>query len=470
MIKKSYAWAAFAMIALAFLAIELGSYSYSASNENAYYKMGQLIASGEMPYKDFFFAHQPLQVYVYALIFKLFGFNLGILKFISAAAAVITALFIFKILEQKSETAAIIGAALFLFSQSVLLFSGYPTGMEFVMLFSTAGLYFFLTGRSATSGVFFGLGVISGLLAVIPAAVIGLWLLIKELGELRRFIAGFAALVLPVTIGFTLLSGGEYIRQILVYNLLKPEGVVNHWETIISILKANWLVFAAALTVVFAAGKLSSKVLVPVMITGLFGVAFSFMKIVFDYYFMAIVPFVVIAASQGLDGLVDSLKLRKILAYGALALVIGIFSLLNYTSFVSNDFYDFPMARDAALFVKDNSDRSNTIFGEDATTPLISILSEREITLNYVDSNDLRFRTSLEKPTEVISKLKAGNLKFFLVRRLDFGNGVQLDYGVATIPEFAEFLNTDCRIAKEFAYPWRGFEKRYIIYDCSRSA
>src|SRR3989338_9145631 len=136
-------WVVFAAAAVVFLLIKMSAVGYSASDENTYYKMGELVAKGETPYVDFFFAHPPLQVYAYAAVFKFFGFNLGVLKFLSAAAAVIAALFVFLVLNERSDFAAIFGTLLFFFTHSMLLFTSFPTGTEFVMMFSAAGFYFF---------------------------------------------------------------------------------------------------------------------------------------------------------------------------------------------------------------------------------------------------------------------------------------------------------------------------------------
>ena len=136
-------WVVFAAAAVVFLLVKMGAVGYSASDENTYYKMGELVARGETPYVDFFFAHPPLQIYAYAAVFRFFGFNLGILKFLSAAAAVIAAFFVFLVLNERSDFAAIFGTLLFFFTHSVLLFTSFPTGTEFAMMFSAAGFYCF---------------------------------------------------------------------------------------------------------------------------------------------------------------------------------------------------------------------------------------------------------------------------------------------------------------------------------------
>ena len=467
---KSIGLIVFAIAAMLFLSAKISTAGYSASDENTYFKMGQLVSEGKTPYTDFFFAHPPLQIYLYAVVFKIFGFNLGILKFLSAAAAVVAAFFVFRLLNEKSEMAAIIGTLLFFFTHAILLFTSFPTGTEFVMMFSAAGFYYFHKKRSVVSGVLLGFGAVTGLLALIPAAVISAWLLIRNANELRKFLAGFFAVVVPVSEGFVIATKGAYIAQTITYNLLKPEGVLDTGAVISRVLGRNWLLLASAATAVFAKRKLSAAVAVPLAIAAAYAAAFFFMNTVFDYYFLNIAPFAAILAGQGVTGLVGSLRLRKSAAYGAIIMLIAAVSYFNYGNFAANDTYDFDNAREIASFVRENSDKNELIFGEDGTTPLISLLAGREIALDFIDSNDLRFRTGLEKPEEVVKELKGG-LRFFLVRKLGLGKNargyeVKFAYGMISLPEFSRFVNEECKLAKKFETPWNGRVKEYYVYDC----
>ncbi|MAG16381.1 hypothetical protein CMO88_04955 [Candidatus Woesearchaeota archaeon] len=462
---KSIGLIVFVIAALVFLSVKLSAIGYSASDENTYYKMGEMVSEGKMPYKDFFFAHPPLQIYLYAVVFMLFGFNIGVLKFLSAIAAVVTAYYIFKLLNEKSEAAGMIGTVLFFFSHSVLLFTSFPTGTEFVMMFSMAGFYYFHKKKSVKSGLLFGIGALTGLLALIPFAVISVWLFIRNLNELRKFLTAFLAVFVIVNAFFVIISKGAYITQIITYNLLKPEGVMDKSALISRVIGKNWLILAAAATAVFAKGKFSSRVAVPLFIVIAYAAAFTFMKTIFDYYSLAVVPFLAVLAGQGLAGTMQSFRLKKFFAYPAIAIVILVISYFNYSDFSSNDTYDFETAREIAKFVEENSDKNELIFGEDATTPLISLLSRRDIALDFVDSNDLRFRTGLEDSEKTLTELKE-NLRFFIVRRLNFGEGVKLTYGLTTLPEFDLFLKEECEVAKKFETPWNGKMKEYYVYDC----
>ena len=66
------------------------------SDENVYFYMGKVISDGGVPYKDFFYAHPPLHIYILAFLIKLFGVNIAALKFFSLFAIVVSAFFLYK--------------------------------------------------------------------------------------------------------------------------------------------------------------------------------------------------------------------------------------------------------------------------------------------------------------------------------------------------------------------------------------
>ena len=99
--KGVLVWFLFAVIVTIFLLVESTHFNYAVSDENIYYLMGKEAAEGRMPYRDFFFSHPPLQVFLFAAIIKVFGFNFLLLKSTSAVATVISAFFVFKLVKEK---------------------------------------------------------------------------------------------------------------------------------------------------------------------------------------------------------------------------------------------------------------------------------------------------------------------------------------------------------------------------------
>ena len=61
---KDKTWFIFSLIILIFVLIEIKALLfYKPGDENVYLHMGKLLSEGVLPYKDFFYAHPPLQLF-----------------------------------------------------------------------------------------------------------------------------------------------------------------------------------------------------------------------------------------------------------------------------------------------------------------------------------------------------------------------------------------------------------------------
>ena len=173
--KTKVAYTLFIIFILIFVAIaSTGLLTPQPGDENTYYYMGKLITEGKVPYKDFFFAHPPLQIYLIAFIYRIFGFNIIALKLIPLISTLISAFFIFRITKEKfGNYAAIISSLLFLFAYGVMFNSVFSFGVDIAAMFLVIGIYLlFNKNYYIVSGIFFGLAGITRLLLIIPLTVI----------------------------------------------------------------------------------------------------------------------------------------------------------------------------------------------------------------------------------------------------------------------------------------------------------
>ncbi len=479
-IKFDKSWLLFIAAAAVFLAIKIPAADYSVSDENTYYKMGQLAASGQVPYRDFFFAHPPLQVYLYAIAFKLFGFNLLLLKLLSAAAAIVTAAFVFAIAKDRLNfKAAAAAMALFLFSYGTMLFSNFPTGAEFATAFSTAALYFFLHRRFLASGVLIGLGVATSLLGAImlPMLAMAAVLFLKDKKALTHLLIGFAIVFVAVNGLFLLVAKGQFVEQAYLYHLKKPAEDADKAAIFLRVVKTNMLLFAAAAVAIISKNRNKVPMLLPLTIAAAYIAAFPAIKTSFNYYLLYAFPFMAIAGAYGLlwlqQLLTERVKLRQGIAVAAVAAIVVTSGFAAARQFASYDFQDFEQAEEIAGYVRSNSLPGQTIFGDDSTVPLISLLSGREITLNYVDNNALRYTSGATDLGETLrlldSKIRENELKFIIIRRILVGESASVDFGIATLDGFEGFVKRNCKPAKEFPLEWRGLVQTYEAYDCLKT-
>ncbi|OYT39744.1 MAG: hypothetical protein B6U86_04950, partial [Candidatus Altiarchaeales archaeon ex4484_43] len=137
---KTTAWdgynIAFILIVLFFLFLKTQGLRYAAGDGNIYFYMGKLIAEGKMPYGDFFYAHPPLPVFIFAIIFKIFGFNFLLLKSVPIIAITVSSIFLYgTVRENMGERESILAVMLFLFSYDLLRASTHPTGVNVTLMF-----------------------------------------------------------------------------------------------------------------------------------------------------------------------------------------------------------------------------------------------------------------------------------------------------------------------------------------------
>lgn len=473
-------WLLFMAAAAIFLFIKATTADYSVSDENTYYKMGQLVAEGQVPYRDFFFAHPPLQIYAYAAVFKLFGFNLLLLKLLSAAAIIVSAAFVFAIAKEKLHVkAAVAAAALFLFSYGTMLFSNFPTGAEFATAFTTAALYFFLHKRFLASGALVGLAAATSLLGMImlPMLAIAAAFFLKDKKALMPLLVGFAIVFVAVNGLFLLTARAEFLEQAYLYHLKKPAEDADKAAIFLRVVKTNILLFAAAAAAIIPRSRNKVAVLLPLTIAAAYIAAFPMIKTSFNYYLLYAFPFMAIAGGYGLlwlqELLTEKAKLKQGIAAAAITAIVAISAFSAARQFSSYDFQDFAQAEEISDYVKSNSQPGQTIFGDDSTAPLISLLSGREIALNHVDNNALRYRSGATGLGETLraldDKIRKNELKFVIIRKILVDETASVDFGIATLDEFKAFVKRNCKLAKEFPLKWRGLVQTYEAYDCLKT-
>jgi len=63
-----------------FALLKLYSLNFVKGDEHMYFYMSLLVSKGKWPYRDFFFSHPPLQLYLVGALYKLFGYSLALSK------------------------------------------------------------------------------------------------------------------------------------------------------------------------------------------------------------------------------------------------------------------------------------------------------------------------------------------------------------------------------------------------------
>jgi len=460
-LNNKTAWSIFALLILTFFLIEIkGLNHYDPGDEHIYFHRAELLADGIIPYKDFFFAHPPMQLFIAAPIIKLFGFNFILLKSIPLIATIISALFLFLLMKKFSKIKAILVVVLFLFAYNVMLEATYFLGINLTTMFLVISLYFLFEKKYLAAGLSSGFAGITGLYALIPVAVIFVFLFIDFLKKQNKkpffnFLMGFSIIFVLVNLIFILLYGNNYLTPVYKYHLLKPKVISSTISTFYNIIKSNIILFASAFLFVFAREKRKFSLIISISLIYL--LFLTQLTKIFNFYFILLFPFLAILGSSALVDLYKKYKIKKnikLVIASIFSIIILINIIFSSAHLIKFDFVDFQSLGKISDFVKENSESNELIFGDDSSIALISKFSDRKIALYDIDTNEMTFISGIINLEQTINRLKKENVKFVIVRPL---------YGIGALEEFSDYLNKECTLAKWFKDYYYG---DFLIYDC----
>jgi 4-amino-4-deoxy-L-arabinose transferase-like glycosyltransferase len=452
---RNRTWIIFAIFILIFITIESGGLNhYDIVDENVYFYAGKLVSEGKVPYRDFFLAHPPMQLYINAAILKILGFNLVALKLVPLLSAVISALFIFMLLKERfGNMEAVLGALLFLFSSIIMREATYALGINLTTMFVIAGFYFVMKNKCLAGGLLFGLAGVSGLYSLIPACVVMIFLFLVKKKNLMRFLIGFCLVFITVNLFFVLIAGQDYIDPVYRYHLLKPKVEGNNLRVFTGVIKANFLLIIGGLLVLFVKNR--KKVQLPIFVC-LAYVLFLAKVRLFNFYFVLLFGFLSIVAAYSFAEVIRGFRRKvRILLLSTLVILIVVSAVFTTRHLYSIDFVDFQSKDKIVDFIVGNTDSGDIIAGDDQTVSLVALLSGRKTVLELVDSNDMRFRSGITDLGKIIERLRKEKIKYIIIRPL---------YGIGKLKLFREYLEDDCKLEKWVKDYYQG---DFLLYRCS---
>jgi hypothetical protein len=222
-LRPSAASAALGVVLLAFALLKLYSLNFVNGDEHMYFYMSLLVARGDWPYRDFFFSHPPLQLYVMAPLYKLFGYSLALSKMLPSLAAMVSGLHVYLIGRRLvGRLEGVLGAFLFLFTFDVLRGSSHFTGANCALAFGLVAAYQTLVGRQVLAGVLFAIATFTGVYMAPLALMLAVLLVFRSWRESLRLLGTFAAACLVISAIFVIAAGFQpFWYQIFGYNLNK---------------------------------------------------------------------------------------------------------------------------------------------------------------------------------------------------------------------------------------------------------
>lgn len=461
------------IIFIIFLLISLKGIKPDIGDQHVYFYMGKLIGEGKLPYEDFFFSHPPLEIYVDAVLLKIFGYNIFILKIVPIIFVLLASFFLFRLVKERfSSLEAVLSTILFLFTYETFRMTG-NIGMSLAVLFVVLGFYYSFKKRYILSGIFIGIASITNFFSLVPALVLFLFLLLKKennrfsIKPVKNFLVGFIPIFVLIQLFFVLAAGKHYFLQVYQYHLMKPSLEVvkgikfNLFKyTVIY----NPIIFFGSIFYFFSKKKNLSIFFTSALVYILF--IFS-LKSPFPYYYEMALPFLAVLASVSILRFIKKSENKNLLL-----LFFGIFIFLNIIWASSNHWWvlnnTFSENEHLQLsgIIEENSNKDDLIFGDQLFVPLLALMSERDIALDFVDTNPLRFQSGLVDMDNLVSNLEKNMPKFIVLT----SHTPFMNYNSSK-----RFLDKNCKVTKiiETALPTQFNrnlinEKLYLLY-CGKS-
>lgn len=212
----------------AFVLLKVIGIHASGTDENIYYYMAVRMAHGELPYRDFFFAHPPVHLLVPALVFSVTGFSVQVAKSIPILAELSAAACLYLALRRTSKAIALLSILLMLTTYELLMGSTDMNGENLMTAFLLASLLAGVRRRYLLSGVLAGLALGSGLYALAAVLALTLAAAFTSRRAGARFGLGVVAAFAGIALPFALLGGSGFFNGVFVYHFAKPARAGDH--------------------------------------------------------------------------------------------------------------------------------------------------------------------------------------------------------------------------------------------------
>ena len=373
------------------------------SDETIYINMAKALKEGLLPYKDFFFAHPPLQLLLLfpAILTNSFTFVKLYISIIGLSCIFLTYLIARKIFDEKS---AFIASIAFLFFPGFLIFGNLAMGTFESLLFFLLSFYFLLNRKNFLSAFLFSLAFFARYLSLLLLPFLLIYLLKFRRKDLKNFLLYSLVSNISFFLLFYFLFGYSFIKSTILYhffaNVKLPSEIASLSWQYLSL--GFFTIFISLISFAFSYFEKEEKLFL-----------FSFYPLLYDliillifkqviyHYFAFSLPFIFISF-----GRVFSSKSAELKIFLSLILFLSILS--NFKSIT----YYFDKSKNLIFDELTNytlkfTNEDDSIFGSAIPVNYISFIANRRIASNYFDS-DLKHLSfeGLEKVVEEVKKTK----------------------------------------------------------------
>ena len=100
------------------------------------------------------------------------------------------------------------------------------------------------------------------------------------------------------------------------------------------------------------------------------------------------------------------------------------------------------------------SNRDTLLFGDASAVPLLALLTNKKIALDFVDTNDQVFISGVRNLDNALNSLKGKDILFIIRDK----------QGISYFSEVKNYLNLNCEFLSQFHDKIEG---SYLVYRCS---
>ena len=428
------------LLILAIIKILLVHPTYS--DENFYFNVAKHILYYSLPYRDFFFAHPPIQIFILSSIYKVFGVSFTIGKLLTIVYSSVCVLLTYSIAKKLfGIKPAFFSSMLFVISPPFIAFSDISCGMWGVMLFLLMSIFFILKKRLFISSVFFTIAFFTRYITIFYIPVILTILYLKRLKAIR-FISVTLILTTILFLSLVFAFKNNYLKQTLIYHLSKRQT----WQIEQYLDMGLFFVILGIFSIVIGI-EIKNRCMTLIGLSTLIVdvLLLLSLKEIYYHYFLLSVPIYLVASSKIFE-----------LDYNVVKFVILAILLLSFIhNYQTISFYINPSYAKKFYFISNIVNMStysdNKIFGEPVMTNYVSFITGRKISGNYVDSYIQHIK--FEGVAKTIQKLNQEKPEII----------IEIPGYYSSIPELYQFIKTNYTILS-----YVNDTPSYIIYTLKR--
>jgi 4-amino-4-deoxy-L-arabinose transferase-like glycosyltransferase len=355
------------------------------SDETIYFNMGKSVSYGLLPYKDFFYAHPPIQILLFSVLFKIVGPNFIAAKIFVSLIGISCILLTYLICKNLfGRNSATISFILFLIFPGFLIFGTQGMGTFEALLFFLFSFYFLLKRNIFIASVFLTVGIFTRYLVILLIPFLLFYLFYYQRKDFKQFVS---YLLFFNSISFLILFlffGKEFFIDTIVYHLYSNIDVSHIANWIDQYLTLGYFTFfLGIICTIFCIINKEYKLLLFSIYPMLYdmSILIIFKQVIYHYFILELsLLFIAVGAVFSKSGY-TIIKIS----------LIVILSLSLYTNIQNIDLY-FNKNNNLVLeelvdYTTKHTSINDYIFGEPRSLNYVSFITNRKIVNNFFDSD-----------------------------------------------------------------------------------